>query len=238
MTPVRAIVLDIEGTTTDLRFVHDTLFPLARAQLPAFVAAHGHEEPWRAHLDAVRATLVTPQRTLSAIADDEVVATLQRWIDEDRKDPHLKALQGGLWRAAYEGGLRAHVYDDVAPALARWRAKGLRLYVFSSGSVEAQRLLFAHSTAGDLSGCFDGHFDTQIGSKRAPDAYRAIAERLQLLPSQLMFLSDSEAELAAALDAGWRVIRVARPGTEPVKADNPTVRQLLAVDALLVADMV
>jgi enolase-phosphatase E1 len=198
----RAVLVDIEGTTTELSFVKEVLFPIARRGLAELVDGMGREPPYREALARLRASS----------EGGDVVAHLERLIDEDRKDSDLKLVQGAIWRRAYAEGLRAHVYPDVAPALARWQARGLRLAVFSSGSVEAQRLLFAHSVAGDLTPCFSAWFDTTTGPKRDPEAYRRIARALELEPGEVCFLSDVAAELDAARAAGMTVVLVARDG--------------------------
>jgi enolase-phosphatase E1 len=197
---IKAILVDIEGTTTDIAFVKEVLFPLARREMARFIADEG-------------AAFVEPLARLRAQAGGEgLVRFLQQMIDDDSKDTDLKLLQGALWRRAYAEGLRAHVYPDVAPALSRWRAQGLRLAVFSSGSVEAQRLLFAHSIAGDLTAHFDAWFDTTSGHKRDPESYRRIAGALELAPEEVLFLSDVSAELDAAETAGMKALLVCRPG--------------------------
>ncbi|MGH7023786.1 MAG: acireductone synthase [Caulobacteraceae bacterium] len=201
---VRAIVTDIEGTTSSIAFVHETLFPYARAHLAKFVARH--PERVAPVLDAVRATEGVTEEAA-------VVATMLAWIDEDRKAPPLKALQGMIWREGYEAGeLTAHVYGDVVPALRRWRAAGLALWVYSSGSVEAQKLLFGHSAAGDITPLLDGYFDTGAGSKTDPASYRRIATALGLEPGAILFLTDAPAEIAAARSADMQAVRLVREG--------------------------
>jgi enolase-phosphatase E1 len=199
---VRAVVVDIEGTTTDIAFVHRTLFPYARARLASFVAEH----PGLAEMAAVKAS--------EGVADDAAaVATLERWSDADRKAAPLKSLQGKIWRGGYESGvLKAPVYDDVPGALARWSAAGKRLAVYSSGSVEAQKLLFAHTTAGDLSALFSAWFDTGVGAKSEAASYAALASELGETPGAVLFLSDAPAEVAAARAAGLKAVRVVRDG--------------------------
>lgn len=190
------VLVDIEGTTSAISFVHDVLFPYARAQLPTFVAEHGAEPEVRAILDAVA------EREQLA-DDDAVVATLQRWIDEDRKETALKDLQGRIWEAGYRGGAyRAHLYDDAVEALRGWHDAGIDLHVYSSGSVHAQKLFFAHSSAGDVSGWFSAHFDTTVGGKREAESYRRIADALGAAPADVLFLSDVPEELDAAREAG------------------------------------
>ncbi|WP_437591728.1 acireductone synthase [Sorangium sp. So ce1000] len=209
--PARAVLVDVEGTTTDVRFVHETLFSVARRDLAAYVSAHGGSPEVEA---ARRAVARERGEGEQAVSDGELAAALLAWIDQDRKETTLKALQGKIWRSAYaSGGLRSHVYEDVAPALRRWRDLGVTLAVFSSGSVEAQELLFRHTTAGDLTGLFTAFFDTTTGPKREAGAYARIAEALGLRPGDVLFLSDVVAELDAAAAAGMRTVQLLRPGT-------------------------
>jgi enolase-phosphatase E1 len=203
---VRAVVTDIEGTTSSIRFVHEVLFPYARDRLAGFVATHR---------DSV-ASLLAEVRAMEGREDlDEaaVCGVLRRWMDEDRKATPLKALQGMIWREGYESGaLTADIYDDTAPALRAWRDRGLRLFVYSSGSVEAQKLLFGHSAAGDLTPLFEGYFDTRVGAKAEAASYARIAEAIVLPPTEILFLSDAPSEIAAARAAGLQAIRVVRDG--------------------------
>jgi enolase-phosphatase E1 len=199
---IRALVTDIEGTTTSLGFVKDVLFPYSRVRLADFVREHAGD-PELARLDAETGVTDTEQQ----------IALLLRYIDEDRKDPVLKALQGRIWREGYESGaFVAHLYPDVLPALERWRRAGIALHVFSSGSIEAQRLLFAHTEAGDLTALFSGFFDTSTGKKTEASSYRAIAAAIGRAGAEIAFLSDTRAELDAARDAGFVTFAVARAG--------------------------
>ncbi len=193
----RAVVTDIEGTTSSIAFVKEVLFPYARQHLMDFIRRH-HDDPGVApHLNEVRAML-------GGEADLEAIGRqLLRWIDEDRKITPLKALQGLIWEEGYRSGAyRAHVYEDAAAALRHWHEQGLRLYVYSSGSVHAQKLFFAHTTAGDLTPLFSGYFDTTVGPKAAPASYQRIAREIGLAPEEILFLSDVEGELDAARRAG------------------------------------
>lgn len=210
---LRAVLTDIEGTTTDLRFVHDTLFPLSRRAMPAYIEEHfGSPEV----SEARRAIAVESGEPADALSPSDVTGALLRFIDEDRKETSLKALQGKIWRSAFEGGaLQSHVYPDVEPALRRFTGAGLRVYVFSSGSVEAQELLFRHSEAGDLTRYIAGYFDTKTGPKREAESYRRIAQAVGLSPEEVIFLSDVVAELDAARDAGMRAVQLLRPGVTP-----------------------
>ncbi|MBW8074117.1 MULTISPECIES: acireductone synthase [Metallibacterium] len=207
--PAPGVVLtDIEGTTSDIRFVQQVLFPYARRRLPAWIAAHANEPEVGRWLDAAarEAGLATPA------ARDTVVEALLAWIDADRKSTALKALQGMIWREGYAAGdFVAHVYPDVEPALRAWRARGLRLFVYSSGSIEAQKQFFAHSAAGDLTPLFDGYFDTETGPKREAASYTRIARAIGAAPQAVLFLSDIEAELDAARAAGMQTTQLCRP---------------------------
>ena len=199
------ILTDIEGTTSSIAFVKDVLFPYARRELPRFVREHGKEPEVRRWLDAVATECG------GICGDDVIVETLQGWIDQDRKHTALKALQGMLWRDGYaRGDFRGHIYPDAADALRRWHADGRKLAVFSSGSVDAQKLLFGHSEAGDLSPVFSGWFDTQVGHKREADSYRNIAAALGGQPQDILFLSDIVEELDAARDAGLQTLLLDR----------------------------
>jgi enolase-phosphatase E1 len=204
---VRAVLTDIEGTTSSIAFVKDVLFPYAREHLPRFVEAHRDDPAVTRWLDAT---------AREAGIDDphsrRVIDTLLRWIDEDRKATPLKALQGMIWKAGYAAGdYRAHIYPEVPAKLRAWKAQGRKLYVYSSGSVPAQKLFFGHTEAGDLGGLFDGWFDTEFGGKRERGSYLRIAETIGMPPPAVVFLSDIAAELEAAHGAGMQVIRLCRP---------------------------
>lgn len=206
----KAILTDIEGTTSSISFVRDVLFPYARRALPGFVQSRGQEPAVRKWLDAVAAEN-------GAMCSDAMIAeVLQGWIDEDRKHTALKALQGMIWADGYRNGeYTAHVYADAPPALAQWRAAGLPLYVYSSGSVASQRLFFGYSDAGDLTGLFNGWFDTEIGGKREAGSYRRIAEAIGIDASGILFLSDIVEELDAAREAGLSTVLVDRRNDYP-----------------------
>lgn len=203
--PIRAILTDIEGTTSSISFVKDVLFPYARRALPGFVAARGREPAVRKWLDTVAL------EHGGACQDSVIVEVLQGWIDEDRKHTALKALQGMIWADGYQSAdFTSHMYPDAAPALRQWKDRGLRLYVYSSGSVPAQRLLFGHSDAGDLTGLFSGWFDTEVGGKRDAASYTRIAEAIGLPADEIVFLSDVIEELDAARDAGMATVLLDR----------------------------
>ena len=200
MNDLRAIVTDIEGTTSSIHFVHDVLFPYARRRLPAFIETHGElpqTQHWL-HEAAKEAGIIEASR-------QEIIELLLGWIDADRKSTALKALQGMIWKEGFEAGeYRAHFYPEVADRLRQWHDRGLKLYVYSSGSVEAQQLFFGYSEAGDLRGLLSGYFDTQTGAKREQASYQRIAEAIAVEPAQILFLSDIVEELDAARAAGLR----------------------------------
>ncbi|WP_252275369.1 acireductone synthase [Pseudomonas subflava] len=206
--PIKAILTDIEGTTSAVSFVFDVLFPYAAEHLPQFVIEHAGEPAVAAQLDAVRAESGEGGADLG-----RVIEILLQWIAEDRKATPLKALQGMIWQQGYAAGqLKGHVYPDAVEALRRWHRDGYALYVYSSGSVQAQKLIFGCSEAGDLSPLFSGYFDTTSGPKREAGSYRSIAEAIGLPAEQILFLSDVVQELDAARLAGLQTVGVAREG--------------------------
>ena len=203
---MKTILTDIEGTTSSIAFVKDVLFPYARAALPGFVARRGGEEEVRRWLD------VAAIDAGGVCKDDVLVEVLQGWIDADRKHTALKALQGMIWEAGYQqGAYTGHVYPDTAPALQKWKAAGHEIYVYSSGSIAAQKLLFGHSDAGDLTPLLSGHFDTEVGGKREVQSYARIAQAIGREPSDIVFLSDVVEELDAAREAGMETVLLDRP---------------------------
>lgn len=202
----RVILTDIEGTTSSIAFVHEVLFPYARKHLPAFLRAHAEAPEVRAEIQAVAMEARCNPGDLSIIT-----ATLLSWMDADRKVTPLKALQGMIWKAGYaEGALQGHIYPDAAEGLRRWHAAGIRLAVYSSGSVPAQKLIFGHSEAGDLRSLFSGWFDTRVGGKREAASYARIATELNDDPADILFLSDIAEELDAAAEAGLRTTQLVR----------------------------
>lgn len=216
---IQAILTDIEGTTSSLSFVKDVLFPYSRAHLADFVRAQTQVPAVRAPLDEV-SRLAGRVLTL-----DETITQLIAWIDADKKITPLKALQGLIWEAGYQqGDYQSHMYEDAVRQLRAWKQRGLKLYVFSSGSVLAQKLLFGHTAWGDLTPLFSGYFDTTIGNKREAAAYHAIAGQIGLPPADILFLSDIREELDAAHAAGMRTVWLIRDGAPPTDAGHPLAR--------------
>ncbi|MGF6709266.1 enolase-phosphatase E1 [Luteibacter sp. W1I16] len=225
MSDIRAVLTDIEGTTSSIDFVKDVLFPYARKHLPAYVETHTDEaevQHWL-HEAAKEAGIMEATR-------GEIIDMLIRWIDEDRKSTALKALQGMIWREGYESGVYvSHMYPEVADRLRAWQAQGLKLYVYSSGSVPAQKLLFGFTQNGDLTPLFSGYFDTQTGHKREAESYRRIADAIGLPPGHVLFLSDIKEELDAARDAGMRTTQLVRPPLTLSDSGHPAVTDFHAI---------
>ena len=211
---IRGVLLDIEGTTTPISFVHDVLFSYARTHVRDYLEKHLNEADVRADislLDADHQGLNFRANDLEAVA-----AHVNELIDLDSKSTGLKSLQGKIWHEGYsDGSLRAQVFPDVAPALVRWRVAGLSVSIFSSGSVLAQQLLFAHTEAGDLTPFISNYFDTGVGKKGEVESYSRIAEAIGLQPNEILFVSDVVSELAAARETGMKTILSLRPGNQP-----------------------
>lgn len=218
ISPISAVVMDIEGTTSAARHVYDVMFPYARAAMRTWIEQHPDDPVTRGAVDDVAAHLGVPPTDLDAI-----VGQLTAWIDDDVKAAPLKAIQGQIWQQGYaRGELTSHMFDDVAPALRTWHDAGLTLVIYSSGSVAAQQALFAHAPDGDLDALIDANFDiTTAGPKRERASYERIAGALGVSPDRLLFLSDIQAELDAARDAGWQVVGVLRAGEAQATAAEP-----------------
>ena len=209
---IRAVLTDIEGTTSSLSFVKDELFPYARQALPQYIRQH--EARLRGLTADIAAIVGKP-----GLGTQETIDTLLQWMSEDRKVTPLKTVQGMIWKAGYESGeLQGHVYDDAVRALRKWHASGLALYVYSSGSIEAQKLLFSHTPHGDLLPLFSGYFDTTTGPKLESRSYETIIRSLQLPAHAVVFLSDHEGEIQAASAAGLRTVLLTREASEASRA--------------------
>ena len=230
------VLLDVEGTTTPIDFVYKVLFPFALAHAEQFLKDHISAPDVLADLEALRQEhIVDAQqnpgppvfRTETPTVQIQSALSYMEWLTaRDRKSPPLKSLQGKIWEAGYRSGqLRAEVFPDVPVALQRWQQQGKMICIFSSGSVLAQKLLFAHSTAGDLSHLISGYFDTGTGSKTDAKSYQKIADAVQAEPAESVFISDVTAELDAAKSAGFRTLLSIRPGNRPQPASShPVVR--------------
>ena len=212
VTGVSCVIVDIEGTTSATSFVYDRLFPYSRARIADYL-----DDPRAAGISR----LVAAELGSANPSREDVVSTLQGWIDADAKVTPLKTLQGIIWEDGFAcGDLVSHLFADVAPALVAWHHAGLALYVYSSGSVVAQRAWFGHTDAGDLNELFSGTFDTATaGPKRDASSYARITEAIGQPGERLLFLSDVATELDAAITCGWQVVEVTRPG-EPHAASG------------------
>jgi enolase-phosphatase E1 len=210
---VSYILTDIEGTTTSVSFVYDVLFPYFREHIWELKNMTGILEVENAFAETKAIVLKEEGNELQST--DEIIQKLHSWCEEDRKITPLKTLQGLLWKIGYEKGiLKGHVYDDVPIALDKWYRMGLKIGVFSSGSVEAQKLIFGYSIKGDLTPYFSNYFDTKTGMKRETETYSKIARIINFQPNKILFLSDIVEELQAADKAGFQTIQLVRSGTK------------------------
>lgn len=221
------ILLDIEGTTSSISFVHEVMFPFALEQLDTFLERYYDRDDVRQACetiarDAGHASLADwaaaqPECSAQELVKQEVRSLMER----DEKATGLKQLQGLIWQGGFESGqLRAHVYPDVIPAIKHWRQHGVDVRIYSSGSVAAQRLFFGHlDELGNCLELFSGHYDTTIGSKKEADSYRRIAADWGVEPAELLFISDVAGELEAAQSAGFQTVASVRPGNPPLPAD-------------------
>ena len=220
------VLLDIEGTTTPIAFVHDVLFPYARIRVRAYL-----EET--AAFDPEIRQIVEDLRAEAPASEADVLSYVYWLMDRDRKSGPLKSLQGRIWEQGYAtGALKGEVYPDVPEAFARWTAAGVRIGIYSSGSVLAQKLLFANSTAGDLSRFISGYFDTAVGAKKEAVSYRRIVEALGITASRVLFVSDVVGELDAAREAGLRTLLCVRPPAQPPAAIvHETIQSFAEIEA-------
>lgn len=224
---IKAIVTDIEGTTSSLSFVKDVLFPYARSHLADFVRSHAQESAIKSLLEEVCQVIGEQLDT------EQIIIQLINWMDEDKKITPLKSLQGLIWEAGYQqGDFMGHIYSDAAEQLKKWHLQGLALYVYSSGSVYAQKLLFAHTEFGDLTPLFSGYFDTHIGAKKDVPSYQYIAEHIGLPANQLLFLSDISEELNAAKAAGFATIQLMRDGVFNNQTNHPQVASFAEIESV------
>ncbi len=220
---MKTLLFDIEGTTTDIAFVHRVLFPYSFERMEEFVRHHSRHPA----IEEVRQVLWQERRVQASLSD--VIAALKLWIRTDRKLGALKVLQGEIWLKGYQqGDFQGHVYPDVPLAFARWKQQGHQLAIYSSGSVAAQQQLFAHSVAGDLTGYLSAYFDTTVGGKREITSYQNILRQLAQPPQNVVFFSDIVEELNAARGAGLSTMHVFRG---PVfSTDHPALTNFAHLD--------
>lgn len=227
---MKAVLLDIEGTTTPIDFVHETLFPFARARMADFVGRNFADLSAEIaaleieHADDVKNNLSPPPMIDDLV--ESVAAYLIFLIDADRKSTALKSIQGKIWQQGYESGeLSGAIFADVKPAFERWKQADKTIAIFSSGSVLAQKLIFGFSSEGDLTNYISAYFDTTTGAKREAESYRKIAEHLGFPPMEILFVSDIYQELDAAKDAGMQTVLSVRPKNLPL--DAPVSHQII-----------
>ena len=211
----KGILLDVEGTTSKVSYVYEVLFPFARSGLSAFLDAN-----WDSYaMCDIREQVASDTSCPEAVTNREMFeAEILKLMEGDVKATGLKQLQGLVWQSGFASGeLVAQVFDDVPPALERWQQAGIDRRIFSSGSVHAQKMFFAHTEKGNLLSYFSGHYDTKVGSKREAESYRGIVKDWQLAPEQILFVSDVVAELDAAREAGLHTMLCVRPGNAAVE---------------------
>lgn len=219
------ILTDIEGTTTKISFVKDILFPYAFDKMDSFIKENQSKAEVKEILNDLK-----NEHSLST--DGEAISLLKKWILEDKKEKSLKALQGLIWDEGYKRGeIKAHVYDDVPVALKMWKDKGIKLAVYSSGSIKAQLLLFKYTQAGDLNSYFSNNFDLSTGFKYERGSYEVISEKLGCKPSEILFLSDMKNELEAAAEAGMKAVQLCRE--DQIPDFMPFVHQFSEIDLAL-----
>jgi enolase-phosphatase E1 len=224
---MKYILMDIEGTTTSISFVHDVLFPYSSERIEGFISSQLNEESIQDILAQTKQTVLLESQ--KKITDEEAILQLINWIKVDRKHPALKKIQGMIWNVGYQSGeLKGHVYSDVPEALEKWKNEGMTLGIYSSGSVIAQKVLFKYSLYGDLSIYFSHHFDTSIGQKRDVKSYMNISSELTINPEDILFLSDISEELDAAKMAGFQTIQLVREDDVAFKG-HKQVRNFLEI---------
>jgi len=212
---IKAILTDIEGTVSSISFVKDVLFPYSKEKITGFVKENKNNPEVQRILDEVR------KIEGKDLTDEEVIEVLKRWIDEDRKIAPLKDIQGLIWKEGFETGeLKAPLYEDAYIKLKEWKEK-YPIYVYSSGSIQAQKLFFSHTNYGNILDWFSGHFDTKIGNKKESESYKKIAKEIGLNPEEILFLSDNPDEITASASAGMRAIRIVRPDDAEYIEDFP-----------------
>ena len=200
---VKAVVTDIEGTITDINFVKEILFPYSYKKMEDFVNRN-----WEYISNIVKETEGILNKRLGKV---EFIKIMKEWIKEDKKITPLKELQGLIWEEGYKKGeINGHIYEDAFEVLKRLKQKNIPVYIYSSGSVKAQKLLFSHTQYGDITYLFSGYFDTKIGSKKERKSYEKIAKSISVAPGYIVFFSDNEEELKASKEAGMKAIKVAR----------------------------
>lgn len=219
------VLLDIEGTTSSISFVYDEMFPYVRGTLVSYLSENWDSPALQSCCEKLAVDVDRdPQTWLAGTLEENQHAVAKAVIglmDADIKATGLKELQGMIWKSGFHSGqLVAHLFDEVADCIRKWKADGRDVRIYSSGSIAAQKLFFGHSIAGDLLDQFNGHYDTTSGNKREAESYRTISEQFDCDPAQIVFISDVVEELAAAKEAGLQTVLSIRPGNKPVPEDH------------------
>jgi len=202
----KAVLIDIEGTIAPISFVKDVLFPYSKEKMEQFISENKNRPEVKEILEQVQ------EIEGRKMSETEIIQTLKRWIDEDKKISPLKEIQGYIWKEGFGSGkIKAPVYEDAYKKMKEWKEKGLKLYIYSSGSVQAQKLFFSHTEKGNILELFNGHFDTKIGGKKDKGSYLKIAKIIGFPPEEIIFLSDNPDEITAASQAGMKAYRLVRP---------------------------
>lgn len=228
----KSIICDIEGTTSSISFVKDTLFPYALKNVEEYLKANWNEDATKTVVAALREQADEDKKaevegalTIPAGDSEDIIPDIVKYVEwqtsRDAKTGSLKTLQGLVWAKGYkDGSIKGHVYDDVSKALEQWTEGGRKIYVYSSGSVDAQKMLFEHSEQGDLVKYLAGHYDTKIGAKTEKDSYEAILKNIEVTAEEALFLTDVVAEAKAAKEAGLNVVVLERPGNAELSEDD------------------
>ncbi|CEG63019.1 Putative Enolase-phosphatase E1 [Rhizopus microsporus] len=247
MSNYDTVVLDIEGTITPITFVHETLFPYVTSGLKAFLDRVWDSPELKDQIELLRkqakqdvdsklseAKLIPTEAEASPEEiKSSVIENINWQMKADRKIGALKSFQGYMWKEGYESGeLRGVIYDDVLPRLDQWIAEGKKIYIYSSGSVPAQKLLVGFSTKGDLSKYFSGYFDTKIGLKIEPESYKKIAQEINKECSSILFVSDNIKEIVAANEVGYQVVISDRPGNAPLGDESKAFKIITSFDQI------
>lgn len=211
---IKLFLFDIEGTTTDISFVHKVLFPYSYDSMESFVLNHQNDPKVAKAIEGVRETVREEEK--KEIGLNDVITKLKEWIKSDRKHGALKEIQGLIWDIGYsKGEYKGHLYPDVKPFFTKILSTQSQVGIYSSGSVHAQKLIFGFSTEGDLTPMISYFFDTKVGGKREQTSYEKIAQETHLKPQEIHFFSDIREELVAAKAAGFAVTQLLREGTQP-----------------------
>lgn len=228
----KSIICDIEGTTSSISFVKDTLFPYALKNVEEYLKTHWNEDATKTVVAALREQAEEDKKaevegalTIPAGDSEDIIPDIVKYVEwqtsRDAKTGSLKTLQGLVWAKGYkDGSIKGHVYEDVSKALEQWTESGRKVYIYSSGSVDAQKLLFEHSEQGDLVKYLAGHYDTKIGAKTEKDSYEALLKNIEATAEEALFLTDVVAEAKAAKEAGLNVVVLDRPGNAELSEDD------------------